>query len=153
MIDGLCDDALRKACTYLISAVANGEARRWTLPTISAPLYETLHTGRTLTEHGLLKNGNTRPSRDPSVFSEAKAAGGTSPEVGQCYSTRFLAALSLILSSMSKKTTPTPLLASRMGMMIAESKPLGATGASPSGASEDQRAFLAEGKSIKASDE
>ena len=89
LIDGLRDDTAREACSYLMSAVANREARLWTmeacLPTISAPLYETLHTGRMPSEHGLLDNEGIRESRDPSVFSEIRAAGGTSAVVGHCY--------------------------------------------------------------------
>ena len=89
IIDGLRDDTARKACTYLMAEVANRRARLWTmeacLPTISAPVYETLHTGRAPSEHGLLDNESIRPSHDPSVFSEVKAAGGTSAVVGHCY--------------------------------------------------------------------
>ena len=55
------------------------------LPTISAPLYETLHTGRAPAEHGLLDNESTRHSTDPSVFSVVKAAGGTCAVIGHCY--------------------------------------------------------------------
>ncbi|WP_434054930.1 MAG: alkaline phosphatase family protein [Roseibium sp.] len=89
LIDGLRDDTARAACSYLMSAVAEGGARIWTmracLPTISAPLYETLHTGRAPTDHGLLDNEGLRPSSDPNVFSEVKAAGGLCGVVGHCY--------------------------------------------------------------------
>ena len=89
LIDGLRDDTARAACTNLMSAVADGDARLWTmqacLPTISAPLYETIHTGRAPAEHGLLDNEGLRPSSDPSVFSEIKAAGGKCGVVGHSY--------------------------------------------------------------------
>ncbi|SNZ19278.1 alkaline phosphatase family protein [Cohaesibacter gelatinilyticus] len=89
VIDGLRDDTARVACKYLMAAVAKGDARLWTmeacLPTISAPLYETIHTGLTPTEHGLLDNEGLRPSTSPSVFSEVKAAGGLSGVVGHSY--------------------------------------------------------------------
>lgn len=89
VIDGLRDDTARVACKHLMAAVAKGDARLWTmeacLPTISAPLYETIHTGLTPTEHGLLDNEGLRPSTSPSVFSEVKAAGGQSGVVGHSY--------------------------------------------------------------------
>lgn len=89
VIDGLRDDTARATCRYLMSAVDAQKAQirtmRACLPTISAPLYETLHTGRAPTEHGLLDNEDLRPSSDPSVFSEVKAAGGRCGIVGHCY--------------------------------------------------------------------
>lgn len=89
IIDGLRDDIARAACSYLMSAVAKGDARIWTmracLPTMSAPLYETLHTGRAPAEHGLVDNEGLRPSSGPSVFSEVKTAGGQCGVVGHCY--------------------------------------------------------------------
>ncbi|WP_306141994.1 alkaline phosphatase family protein [Roseibium sp. MMSF_3412] len=89
VIDGLRDDTARAACHYLMSAVAGGDAQirtmRACLPTISAPLYETLHTGRAPKDHGLMDNKGLRPSSDPSVFSQVKAAGGRCGVVGHCY--------------------------------------------------------------------
>ena len=89
VIDGLRDDTAREACSFLMSAVGLGKARLWTmqacLPTISAPLYETLHTGQEPALHGLLDNDGIRPSTAPSVFSEVKSAGGTCGVVGHCY--------------------------------------------------------------------
>ena len=77
-----------------MGAVAVGDARLWTVeacvPTISAPLYETLHTGRAPAEHGLIDNESLRPSPDPSVFSEVKALGGQCAVVGHsCFHTLF----------------------------------------------------------------
>lgn len=89
VIDGLRDDTARAACHSLMSAVAEHKAQirtmRACLPTLSAPLYETLHTGRPPNEHGLLDNEGLRPSSDPSVFSQVKAAGGRCGVVGHCY--------------------------------------------------------------------
>jgi len=89
IVDGLRDDIARKMCSYLMGAVESGAARLWTmeacLPTISAPLYETIHTGRAPSEHGLLDNESLRPSTGPSVFSEVKAAGGRCAVVGHSF--------------------------------------------------------------------
>ncbi|MEM7005939.1 MAG: alkaline phosphatase family protein [Pseudomonadota bacterium] len=89
LIDGLRDDTARAACKNLMSAVDTGEARLWTmracLPTISAPLYESIHTGIAPAEHGLKDNEGIRPSTDPSVFSVVKAAGGQCGIVGHSY--------------------------------------------------------------------
>ena len=85
IIDGLRDDTARSECGYLMAAVEAGRAGYWTmqtcLPTISAPLYETIHTGLSPIEHGLLSNEGIRPSPHFNVFSEAVAAGRTTAAV------------------------------------------------------------------------
>lgn len=89
VIDGLRDDTARAACGFLMSAVASGDAQirtmRACVPTISGPLYETLHTGRAPFDHGLMDNKGLRPVSDPSVFSQVKAAGGRCGVVGHCF--------------------------------------------------------------------
>lgn len=86
IIDGLRNDTARAACGWLMGQVAEGAAGLWTmqacLPTISAPLYETIHTGVPPAEHGLLGNEDLRPSAHPSIFSEARAAGRITGVVG-----------------------------------------------------------------------
>jgi len=89
IIDGLRDDTARTACRTLMAAVSAGSARLWTMkacvPTISAPLYETIHTGLAPAEHGMLDNESLRPSPHPNVFSAIKTAGGRAGVVGHCY--------------------------------------------------------------------
>ncbi len=79
VVDGLRNDTARTDCGYLMSAVEAKQAQVWTmlacLPTISAPLYETIHTGMAPADHGLLSNESIRPSPHPNLFSALKAAG------------------------------------------------------------------------------
>ncbi|NKB54285.1 MAG: hypothetical protein GKR97_19090 [Rhizobiaceae bacterium] len=89
IVDGLRNDTARTDCGYLMSAVEAKQARIWTmqacLPTISAPLYETIHTGLKPADHGLLSNEAIRPSPHPNVFSVLKAAGKTTGVVGHSF--------------------------------------------------------------------
>jgi predicted AlkP superfamily pyrophosphatase or phosphodiesterase len=45
------------------------------LPTLSAPIYETLHTGLEPLEHGITSNDNLRKSKFENIFTIAKAGG------------------------------------------------------------------------------
>lgn len=60
IIDGLRYDTAVAECGYLAASVEGGLARLWKmqscLPTISAPLYETIHTGLAPVDHGILAN-------------------------------------------------------------------------------------------------
>jgi len=89
IIDGLRADTARDECGYLMAAVEASQARYWTmqscLPTISAPLYETIHTGLTPIDHGILSNEAIRPSSQPNVFSILKSAGRTTGAVAHSY--------------------------------------------------------------------
>ena len=89
VIDGLRDDTARRECGYLQGAVEAGQARRWTmqscLPTISAPLYETLHTGLAPIDHGILSNEGLRASTSPNVFSVLKAEGRVTGAVAHSF--------------------------------------------------------------------
>ena len=48
----------------------NGE-----LPSISRPMYETIHTGLLSSEHGIVANSIVRPSTKPNIFRSVKDAG------------------------------------------------------------------------------
>lgn len=89
IIDGLRYDTAVAECGYLAASVEGGVARLWKmqacLPTISAPLYETIHTGLAPIDHGLLSNEGIRPSQHPNVFAELKAAGRKSGAVAHSY--------------------------------------------------------------------
>ena len=89
IVDGLRDDTARASCHHLMAAVKAGDARLWTMraciPTISAPLYETIHTGLAPAEHGLLDNETLRPSPHRNVFGEVRRAGGTTGVVAHSF--------------------------------------------------------------------
>lgn len=80
VIDGLSDRVARQECGFLEGQVSGGKARRWqvtaALPTLSTPLYETLHTGLAPAEHGITSNDHRRLSDRPHVFGQVRAAGG-----------------------------------------------------------------------------
>lgn len=69
IIDGAGYNACRKECGYLEGLVELGQASCWkmqtALPSISAPLYETIHTGLSPIEHGITCNEALRPSEHP----------------------------------------------------------------------------------------
>lgn len=79
IMDGARYDTCLTECGYLEAAVEAGQAKRWKmmscLPTISAPMYETIHTGLTPLEHGILGNDGIRPSVCANVFNVLKDAG------------------------------------------------------------------------------
>ncbi len=89
IVDGLRYDTAVSECGYLAAAVEGDLARLWKmescLPTISAPLYETIHTGLAPVDHGILGNEGIKPSQHANVFSELKAAGRTSGAVAHSY--------------------------------------------------------------------
>jgi len=89
IIDGLRNDTALAECGFLTASVAAGTARHWKmqscLPTISAPLYETLHTGLAPCDHGITSNEALRPSHQPNVFSVLKQAGRASGAVAHAY--------------------------------------------------------------------
>jgi predicted AlkP superfamily pyrophosphatase or phosphodiesterase len=47
------------------------------LPSLSRPMYETVHTGLTVTEHGVVSNQVVRLSNQPNIFQLARDAGKT----------------------------------------------------------------------------
>jgi len=66
-------------CVFLEALVESKQARRMrmiaVLPTLSAPIYETLHTGLEPLEHGITSNDNLRKSNCENIFTIAKAGG------------------------------------------------------------------------------
>ncbi|MGB0845825.1 MAG: alkaline phosphatase family protein [Thiolinea sp.] len=89
IIDGAGYNACRKECGYLEGLVELGQAECWkmqtALPSISAPLYETIHTGLSPIQHGITCNEGMRASAFPNVFSAAVAAGLRTAAVGHSY--------------------------------------------------------------------
>lgn len=89
VVDGLAYQTAVDQCGFLESLVEGGKARRWkmrcTLPTLSAPIYETLHTGTVPHEHGITSNDNLRLSTSNHVFGEVRKAGKTTGAVANAY--------------------------------------------------------------------
>lgn len=79
VVDGLKYETARGHCGFLEGQVESGAARRWkmraSLPSMSAPCYETLHTGIDPAHHGITANSLLRKSRVDNVFAAAHAAG------------------------------------------------------------------------------
>jgi predicted AlkP superfamily pyrophosphatase or phosphodiesterase len=79
--DALRDDTARNQMGYLQHLVEAERSTRYTvvaeLPTMSRPLYETLHTGVPVSVHGVTNNKVVRRSTMPNVFEEAVRAGRT----------------------------------------------------------------------------
>jgi len=79
--DGLRDDVAEQSMGYLEHLVERKQASRYTLqaelPTVSRPLYETLHTGVPVSEHGVTNNRVVRRSTMPNVFEQAVRNGRT----------------------------------------------------------------------------
>jgi predicted AlkP superfamily pyrophosphatase or phosphodiesterase len=80
LVDGLGFDTAAQQMGFLEGAVAAGQARRWrlhcALPSLSRPLYETIHTGLAPMDHGILSNETVRPSSAEHLFGRVRAAGG-----------------------------------------------------------------------------
>jgi predicted AlkP superfamily pyrophosphatase or phosphodiesterase len=89
IMDGVGYETAVSQCGFLEGMVELGRARRWkmraALPTISAPLYETLHTGLPPAEHGITGNEALRPSARPNVFHAVRAAGGRTAAVAHAF--------------------------------------------------------------------
>lgn len=89
VIDGAGYDAVLSECGFLESLVEAGQGRRWLmescLPSLSAPLYATLHTGLAPIDHGLTSNEGLGPIMQPNVFSAARAAGRTTAAVAHSF--------------------------------------------------------------------
>lgn len=79
--DALRDDVAARQMGYLEHLVEARLASRFTvigeLPTMSRPMYETIHTGVPSSQHGIVNNQTNRLSRMPNLFSLARAAGKT----------------------------------------------------------------------------
>lgn len=89
IMDGAGYDAAVSQCGYLEGAVELGQAHRWKMitatPSLSGPMYETIHTGLWPHEHGIVSNEGMRRSSSPNVFSLARAAGKVTAAVAQEY--------------------------------------------------------------------
>ncbi|MFD0857874.1 alkaline phosphatase family protein [Roseovarius aquimarinus] len=89
IMDGTGYDAAVTQCGYLEGAVELGRARRWKMqtatPSLSGPMYETMHTGLWPHEHGITSNESMRASERPNVFSLSRAAGKVTAAVAQEY--------------------------------------------------------------------
>jgi predicted AlkP superfamily pyrophosphatase or phosphodiesterase len=89
IMDGVGYDTALSRCGFLEGMVELERARRWrmraALPTISAPLYETLHTGLSPADHGIVGNEALRSSTRPNVFGTVHAAGGRTAAVAQAW--------------------------------------------------------------------
>ncbi|MDF2368190.1 alkaline phosphatase family protein [Sneathiella sp.] len=89
IMDGVGYQTARTQCGYLEGAVNAGLARCWkmkaTPPTISASMYETIHTGLTPIAHGITGNTSLRRSIKPNIFSLCRAAGKRTAAVGHSY--------------------------------------------------------------------
>lgn len=79
LCDGLRDDAAAEYMGYLEHLVEARHATRYTviaeLPTMSRPIYETLHTGAMASVHGITSNFIVRRSKMPNIFELARDAG------------------------------------------------------------------------------
>jgi predicted AlkP superfamily pyrophosphatase or phosphodiesterase len=89
IMDGAGYDSVVSECGYLEGAVTLGQARRWKMhtatPSLSGPMYETIHTGLWPHEHGIVSNEAVRRSSSSNIFSLARAAGKTTGAVAQEY--------------------------------------------------------------------
>lgn len=76
LCDALQDDVAHQQMGYLEHLVEQQVANRYTvkagLPTLSRPLYETIHTGAPAHEHGITSNITVRRSTHPSIFQIAR---------------------------------------------------------------------------------
>lgn len=84
LIDGMGNHVSNKM-GYLKALKEKGEATKFTLeselPSLSRPLYETILTGKTPIESGILNNRINRMSKEESVFSLARKSGLTTAAV------------------------------------------------------------------------
>jgi predicted AlkP superfamily pyrophosphatase or phosphodiesterase len=79
LCDGLRYDTAREMMGYMEHLVESQQAHVFKelgeMPTISRPMYETIHTGVPVSEHGVTSNLVVRPSRMPNIFSVAHEHG------------------------------------------------------------------------------
>lgn len=79
VVDGLNHATARQEMGHLEALVAHGRGSvrpvRCALPSLSRPLYETLHTGLAPVAHGIVSNEVVRPSRCESLFHVVTAHG------------------------------------------------------------------------------
>jgi predicted AlkP superfamily pyrophosphatase or phosphodiesterase len=87
--DALRDDTAADYMGYMEHLVEVKRATRYTvigeLPSMSRPMYETLHTGLTSSEHGITSNAVVRRSNMPNVFQCAREAGRVTAASAYCW--------------------------------------------------------------------
>lgn len=87
--DALRDDTAADYMGYLEHLVEVRRATRYSvigeLPSMSRPIYETLHTGLTSSEHGITNNAVVRRSNVPNVFQCAREAGLVTAAAAYCW--------------------------------------------------------------------
>lgn len=78
VIDGLKYQTSLTHCGFLEGQVEAGKARRWrmraSLPSMSAPCYQSILSGLAPADHGVIVNQPLTSSSVPNIFSEAQAA-------------------------------------------------------------------------------
>ncbi len=83
--DGLRYDTAIEGMGFLMHLVEQKKASLYKvigeLPTLSRPMYETIHTGVPVIEHGIVSNSISRPSRMPNIFQLTVDAGKTTAAV------------------------------------------------------------------------
>jgi len=79
--DALRDDIAAERMGFLEHLIETGRGTRYRvrgeLPTLSRPMYETVHTGLSVTQHGIISNQMVRRSTVPNVFAIAVQHGRT----------------------------------------------------------------------------
>lgn len=87
--DGLRDEVAAERMGFLEHLIETGQGTRYRvrgeLPTLSRPMYETVHTGLPVTQHGIVSNQITRRSNVPNVFEVATRAGRTTAAAAYCW--------------------------------------------------------------------
>ncbi len=93
ILDGVPWRNWRRLFGNLEGWAASGEARVWrmraVLPSTSASCYASIHTGVAPQVHGVLGNNTLHRVQQPDVFSEVRAAGGTTGAVAHSFWSEF----------------------------------------------------------------
>ncbi|AXI53885.1 hypothetical protein SuNHUV7_02520 (plasmid) [Pseudoseohaeicola sp. NH-UV-7] len=93
IIDGVPYRNWRRLFGNLEGWVDSGDARVWThravLPSTSASCYASIHTGVSPQVHGCTGNGNVFRLKQPDIFSQVRAAGGTTGAVAHSFWSEF----------------------------------------------------------------
>jgi len=93
ILDGVPLRNFRRLFGNLEGWVDSGDAQTWThrsvIPSISASCYASIHTGVAPADHGCTGNGNVFRLSHPDVFSQVRAAGGTTGAVAHSFWSEF----------------------------------------------------------------
>lgn len=89
LLDGAGYQATRRRAGFLEALCQRNDAQIWqmqaALPSISAPLYETIMSGVSPLDHGITGNHNLRPSQVENVFASLHHQGKISAAVAHSY--------------------------------------------------------------------